>query len=496
LTVLREHFDVLVVGAGLSGVAAGFTLQRDCSKKTYVILEARTAVGGTWDLFRYPGIRSDSDMYTLGYSFRPWKEDKALADGSSILQYIEDTARESGVDKHIRFQHCVKRASWSSGEALWTVQVERGAERQLVEFTCRFLFTCSGYYSYAEGYSPVFPGAERYAGTLIHPQKWPRSLEYGGKRVVVIGSGATAVTLIPAMAKSAGHVTMLQRSPSYVVSAPNRDGMVNFLRQHLPARLAYRLVRWRNVLFGAAFYQLCRRYPLAIKNFILRGVRGALGPEYDVATHFTPRYNPWDQRLCLVPDGDLFDSIKAGKASVCTGEIETFTEHGIRLKDGRELEADIIVTATGLNVVVLGSMQLTVDGKSIDVAKTVSYKGCMYSGIPNLASTFGYTNASWTLKCELTCDYVGRLLNYMDRTGRGICVPQIDPSVQPETFLNLTSGYVQRAVDRLPMQGSRKPWKLYQNYFLDLLMFRFGAIEDGVLRFEHHSAHRSQQRAA
>lgn len=495
--MLREHFDVLIVGAGLSGVGAAYTLQRDCPKKTYAILEARESIGGTWDLFRYPGIRSDSDMYTLGYSFRPWKDAKALADGASILQYIKDTASESGIEPHIRFRHCVKRASWSSEDALWTVEVERGPQAQHVEFTCRFLFTCSGYYSYAQGYSPVFPGAERFAGQIIHPQKWPTSLDYAGKRVVVIGSGATAVTLIPAMARTASHVTMLQRSPTYVVSAPNRDGVVNFLRRHLPETMAYRLVRWRNVLFGAAFYQLCRRYPLAIKNFILKGVRGALGPDFDIATHFTPRYNPWDQRLCLVPDGDLFASIKAGRASVCTGEIEAFTERGIRLKNGQQLEADIIVTATGLNVVVLGNMQLVVDGQIVDPAHTISYKGCMYSGIPNLASTFGYTNASWTLKCELTCNYVWRLLNYMDRNRHDICVPQnADPSVQPETFLNLTSGYVQRANGRLPMQGSKRPWKLYQNYFLDLLTFRFGTLDDGVLRFGTRHAKAISRRAA
>jgi monooxygenase len=495
--VLREHFDVLIVGGGLSGVGAAFTLQRDCPKKTYAILEARGTIGGTWDLFRYPGIRSDSDMYTLGYSFRPWKDSAALADGPSILKYIQDTASESGIDRKIRFNHCVKRASWSSVDAMWIVDVERGSERQLVQFSCGFLFTCSGYYSYVEGYSPPFPGVERFRGTIIHPQKWPQSLAYDGKRVIVIGSGATAVTLIPAMARTAAHVTMLQRSPSYVVSAPNRDRWVNFLHRSLPEGIAYRLIRWRNVLFGMMFFQLCRRYPLAIKNFILKGVRGSLGPDYDVATHFSPRYNPWDQRMCLVPDGDLFESIKTGKASVSTGEIDSFTEKGIRLRSGEELEADIIVTATGLNVVVLGNMQLFVDGSKIDLARTLSYKGAMYSGIPNLASAFGYTNASWTLKCELTCNYICRLLNFMDRSGHPICIPQNnDPSVLPETWLNLTSGYIQRAADRLPMQGSRKPWKLYQNYFLDLLMFRFGAIDDGILRFYDRALPHTQQKAA
>jgi cation diffusion facilitator CzcD-associated flavoprotein CzcO len=487
--VLREHFDVLIVGAGLSGVGAAYALQRDCPKKTYAILEARDRIGGTWDLFRYPGIRSDSDMYTLGYSFRPWNDDKALADGPAILEYIRQTATENGIERNIRFHHQVKAASWSSDQAVWTVQVERVPDPQPVEFTCQFLFSCSGYYSYAQGYSPAFPGAARYTGTVIHPQNWPQSLDYAGKRIVVIGSGATAVTLIPALARTAAHVTMLQRSPTYVVSAPNRDGLAQFMRRRLPRNLAYRLVRWRNVLFGAAFYQLSRRHPQAIRNFILKGVRAALGPEYDVATHFTPRYNPWDQRLCLVPDGDLFHSIRTGSASVCTGEIETFTERGVRLKDGRQLEADIIVTATGLNVVVLGNMQISVDGQMIDISRTLGYKGCMYSGIPNLAVTFGYTNASWTLKCELTCNYVARLLNYMDRSGRDYCVPQNeDPSVLPETWLNLTSGYIQRVADRLPQQGSKRPWRVRQNYFLDLLAFKFGAIDDGVLRFGYRRA--------
>jgi cation diffusion facilitator CzcD-associated flavoprotein CzcO len=495
--VLREHFDVLIVGGGLSGVGAAFTLQRDCPGKTYAILEARDRIGGTWDLFRYPGIRSDSDMYTLGYSFRPWKDRQALADGPSILRYIRDTASENGIDRKIRFNHCVKRASWSSEAAQWTVDVERATDRLLVQFTCNFLLTCTGYYSYAEGHSPSIPGAERFRGMIVHPQMWPQSLAYEGKRVIVIGSGATAVTLIPALAETAAHVTMLQRSPTYIVSAPNRDRLAGFLQGRVPASVAYRLVRWRNVLFGAVFFQLCKRYPLAIKRFILKGVSAALGPDYDIATHFTPRYNPWDQRLCLVPDGDLFQSIKAGKASVSTGEIETFTERGIQLRSGEELEADIIITATGLNVVVLGNMQLSVDGRKIDIAKTISYKGAMYSGIPNLASTFGYTNASWTLKCELTCSYICRLLNYMDRCGHVICIPQNDdPSVTPTTWLNLTSGYIQRAADRLPMQGSKKPWKLYQNYFLDLITLKFGAIDDGILRFCDRAEPRAIEKAA
>jgi monooxygenase len=482
--MLREHFDVLIVGAGLSGIGAAYSLQKKCPNKSFAILEARQCVGGTWDLFRYPGIRSDSDMYTLGYSFRPWQEPKALADGPSILAYINATASDNGIDRKIRFRHSVRRASFCSVDALWTLEVERAEHNDTVHFTCNFLFTCTGYYSYAQGYSPDFPGAERFGGMIIHPQKWPQDLPYAGKRIVVIGSGATAVTLVPALARTAARVTMLQRSPTYIVSAPNRDRLVSFLRAHLPMRLAYTLIRWRNVLFGMAFFQLCRRYPQGIRNFILKGVRGALGPDYDVATHFSPRYNPWDQRLCLVPDGDLFDAIRSGKAAVSTGEIASFSAKGVRLRDGTELEADIIVTATGLNVVVLGNMQLSVDGRDIDLGKAITYKGTMFSGVPNLASAFGYTNASWTLKCELTCDYVCRLLNYMDRSGHQVCVPQFDdPSVTPETWLNLTSGYIQRSAERLPKQGSRRPWKLHQNYLLDLFSFRFGALNDGILRF-------------
>jgi len=484
--VLLEHFDVLIVGGGLSGVAAAFSLQKHCPHKTYTILEARDNIGGTWDLFRYPGVRSDSDMYTLGYSFRPWVGTNALADGSSILEYIRRTASENGIDRKVRYHHRVTRAAWNGAQAQWRIDVERGEQRQLVQYTCNFLFACTGYYSYEEGHSPPFPASDRFAGAIVHPQKWPAQLSYANKRIVVIGSGATAVTLIPAMAKTASHVTMLQRSPTYVVSAPDRDRVVDFLRRHLPMPLAYRLIRWRSVLFGIVFFQLCRRYPVAIRNFILRGVRRALGADFDIASHFTPRYNPWDQRLCLVPDGDLFKAIKAGKAAVHTGQIHSFTRHGVKLQSGEELPADIIVTATGLNLVVLGNIELVVDGKIIDPAKTISYKGTMYSGVPNLGSVFGYTNASWTLKCELTCDYLCRVLNFMDRSRRRVCVPlNEDPSVVPETWLNLSSGYIQRSVDRVPKQGSRRPWKLHQNYLLDLLMFRLSAIDDGVLRFSN-----------
>jgi monooxygenase len=484
-----QHFDVLIVGAGLSGIGAGHHLQTNCPARSFAILESRDCIGGTWDLFRYPGIRSDSDMFTLGYSFRPWTEPKAIADGPRILNYVRETAAEEGIDKKIRFNHRVKRASWSSQEARWTVEAERGgagegAAPETERFTCNFLLMCSGYYNYAAGYTPEFSGTQNFAGRIVHPQKWTDDVEYAGKRVVVIGSGATAVTLVPELAKKAEHVTMLQRSPTYVVSRPAQDPFANRLRRNLPSKLAYDLIRWRNVFWGTYFFQLCRRKPDRAKQLILGGVRMALGPDYDIGTHFTPRYNPWQQRLCLVPDGDLFKSIKQGKASVVTSHIDTFTEKGILLKDGNELEADIIVTATGLNLQVLGGLEVAVDGRAVDFAKTLNYKGMMYSDVPNLASSFGYTNASWTLKCDLTCEYVCRLINYMDRHGHKSCVPHnVDPSITELPSVDFTSGYVQRSIAKLPKQGSKRPWRLYQNYALDILTLRFGKVDDGVMQY-------------
>jgi monooxygenase len=482
-----EHFDVLIVGAGLSGIGAGYHLQQKCPGKSYVILEGRDTIGGTWDLFRYPGIRSDSDMFTLGYSFKPWTEAKAIADGPRILNYVRETAADNGIDRKVRYHHRVKRASWSSPEARWTVEAERtvgeGAT-EIVRFTCNFLFMCSGYYKYEEGYTPEFSGRDNFAGQIVHPQKWPDDLDYAGKRVVVIGSGATAVTLVPEMAKTAGHVTMLQRSPTYVVSRPAQDPVANKLRARLPSKLAYLLIRWRNVLWGMYFFQLSRRKPDRVKQLILGGVRMALGPNYDIATHFTPRYNPWDQRLCLVPDGDLFRAIKEDRASVVTNEIDSFTEKGIKLKDGSELEADIIVTATGLVLQVLGGMEVSVDGRSVEFAKTLNYKGMMYSDVPNLASSFGYTNASWTLKCDLTCEYVCRLINYMDRHGYSKCMPHnADSTITELPSLDFSSGYVQRSVAKMPKQGSKRPWRLYQNYALDIVTLRFGKVDDGVMQY-------------
>ena len=478
-----QHFDVIIVGAGLSGIGAAYHLQTEAPGKSYAILEGRDAIGGTWDLFRYPGIRSDSDMYTLGYSFKPWREAKAIADGPSIRSYVRDTASENGIDKHIRFHHMVKRASWSSADARWTVEAEVGAGKTLTRYTCNFLFTCSGYYSYREGYTPEFAGQESFAGKIVHPQFWPQNLDYAGKKVVVIGSGATAVTLVPEMAKDAAHVTMLQRSPTYVVSRPAEDALANWLRRNLPAKLAYAITRWHHVLFGMYFFNLARKKPQKVKQYLIKMVEDELGPDYDVGTHFTPRYNPWDQRLCLVPDSDLFQSIRDGRASVVTDTIERFTPRGIALKSGKELEADIIVTATGLKLVNLGEMQVSVDGKPVNMSRTMSYKGMMYSDVPNLASAFGYTNASWTLKCDLTCEYVARLLNHMDRHGYKQATPRRDASVEEAPWLDFSSGYVQRALDILPRQGTKKPWKLYQNYALDLVTLRYGKVDDGTMEF-------------
>jgi cation diffusion facilitator CzcD-associated flavoprotein CzcO len=479
-----EHFDVLVVGAGISGIGAGYYLQSRCPKRTYAIFEAREAMGGTWDLFRYPGIRSDSDMYTLGFSFRPWKEAKAIADGPAILNYLHETAEAYGIDKHIRYGRKVKRAAWDSATSRWTVDYEQGPERTPQRVTCNFLHMCAGYYNYAAGYRPAFPGEETFKGQIIHPQQWPEKLDYAGKRVVVIGSGATAVTLVPEMAKTAAHVTMLQRSPTYVVSRPAEDSFANTLRELVPSKLAYAIVRWRNVLGQLYIFNLMRKNPAKAKTGLIDMVRAQLGPDYDVATHFTPKYNPWDQRLCLVPDADLFEAIKSGKASVATELIDTFEPDGIRLKRGHKLRADIIVTATGLDMQLMSGLEVIVDGARIDLPKTFSYKGMMFSGVPNLAATFGYTNASWTLKADLTAEYVCRLLNHMEKGGFTECRPiNNDPGLEAAPWLDFSSGYVQRALNRLPQQGSKAPWKVYQNYALDLMAFRYGKLDDGVMRF-------------
>ncbi len=484
-----EHVDVLIVGAGLSGIGAAHHLQERCPGKSYAVLEAREDIGGTWDLFRYPGIRSDSDMHTLGYRFRPWTEAKSIADGPSILRYVRETAHDGGIERNVRLRHRVVNAEWSSADARWTVEAERTDTGEAVALTCGFLSVCSGYYRYDEGYTPEFPGIDRFSGQVAHPQHWPEDLDYAGKRVVVIGSGATAMTLVPAMAKEATQVTMLQRSPTYVVSMPGEDGLANWLRRLLPDRAVYPVVRWKNVLLQSLSYRLSRRRPELMKKLLRRGVVRRLPPGYDVDTHFNPRYDPWDQRLCLVPDADLFEAIAEGSAEIVTDRIETFTERGVELESGAELEADIVVTATGLNLLFLGGMRVSVDGEEPDLSRAMTYKGMMLSDVPNFAYTLGYTNASWTLKADLTAEYICRLLNHMDAGAYSRCVPRVtDPSVTEEPLLAFTSGYVLRSIDSLPKQGSKEPWKLRQNYPLDLRALRFGPIDDGAMQFSSPAA--------
>ncbi len=484
-----EHFDVLIVGAGISGIGAGYHLQANCPDRTYVILEGRDDIGGTWDLFRYPGVRSDSDMHTLGYSFKPWTAEKSIADGPSILQYLRDTTTEFGVDKHIRFKHLVRRAEWSSADARWTVEATRtvGDVSEAVTITCGYLFMCSGYYSYKGGYTPEFPGIERFAGQIVHPQKWPEDLDYAGKRVIVIGSGATAMTLVPAMAADAANVTMLQRSPTYVVARPDHDAVANALRKALPNKIAYDITRWKNTTMQQMIYKQTRTQPKKVKDKLIGLVRKELGPDYDVDKHFTPTYNPWDQRLCLVPNGDLFQAIKTGKATVVTDQIASFTDTGILLKSGKELPADIIVTATGLEMVTLGEMDFVVDGEPVDFSKTWSYKGFAYSDVPNLSSSFGYINASWTLRADLTCEYVCRLLNHMRTTGTVQCTPRLrdsDASMPERPWIDgFSAGYMQRVMHKFPRQGDREPWINPQNYGRDKKLFRKSPVDDGVMQF-------------
>jgi cation diffusion facilitator CzcD-associated flavoprotein CzcO len=477
-----EHFDVLIVGAGLSGIGAGAHLKMDCPDKSFAILEGREAMGGTWDLFRYPGIRSDSDMYTLGYRFRPWTDPKAIADGPAILKYINETSAEFGLDEKIRYNQRVTKASWSTEDALWTVEVNN--ENSVARFTCSFLYLCTGYYDYDAGYTPEWPGTDRFQGPIVHPQKWTNDIEYEGKQIVVIGSGATAVTLVPALAEKAAHVTMLQRSPTYIISVPGQDSIATFLRAALPARAAYMLSRWKNVLLQMFFYSLSRMRPSLMKKIIAKGVNKEIGEEL-ADEHFKPDYDPWDQRLCVVPDSDLFHSISDGSASMVTDRIKTFTETGLELDSGKKLDADIIVTATGLVMKIIAGLELVVDGETVDMSKRLAYKGMMYSDIPNAASALGYTNASWTLKCDLTAQYICRMLNYMDEHGYDSCTPRLnDPTVTPEPAVDFTSGYIKRALKTLPQQGSKTPWKLHQNYIRDIGMLRYGKLDDGTMEFK------------
>ena len=475
-----EHVDVVVVGAGISGISAGYHLQRHCPDRSFAILEGRAAIGGTWDLFRYPGIRSDSDMHTLGFAFQPWTEGRSIAGGESIRRYVEETARTHGIDQQIRFGHRVQRADWSTPDARWTIEGE-GPDGPFA-LTCGFLDLCSGYYDYEKGHAPDFPGAHRFRGRIIHPQFWPADLDYADKQIVVIGSGATAMTLVPAMAEEAAHVTMLQRSPTYVVSLPARDRVAAWLHRMLPNRTAYRLTRWKNVSLQMLFFRLARKRPEKTRKRLLGLVQQALGPDYDVGTHFTPSYNPWDQRLCLVPDADLFEAIKTGRASVRTDTIESFTEDGIRLSSGETLPAHVIVTATGLELKMAGGIALSLGGTPLNLAERLHYKGMMYDGVPNLATTFGYTNASWTLKADLTALYLCRLLNTMGKRGLRQATPRNDdPAMTEEPFLEFTSGYIQRAAALLPKQGSRRPWRLNQNYALDVLAMKFGSVDEAMV---------------
>ncbi|WP_067562738.1 flavin-containing monooxygenase [Nocardia acidivorans] len=481
-----EHVDVLIVGAGLSGIGAAHHLQTAFPWRTYAILEMREGIGGTWDLFRYPGIRSDSDMFTLGYRFRPWLGDKAIADGDSILNYVRETAADAGIDKHIRYRHRVLDAEWSSAQNRWTVTAEHDGET--VTITANFLFSCSGYYRYDQGYTPEFAGMERFSGPVVHPQHWPEQLDVEGKRVVIIGSGATAVTLGPALADQGAHVVMLQRSPSYIISMPARDAFADRVRRILPAKAAYGLARAKNVALSTAMYQISQRYPRRMRSWIFGLQKRWLPAGYDIQTHFNPSYKPWDQRLCLVPNGDLFRAIRQDKLEMVTDRIETFTESGLKLESGRELEADIIITATGLNLIAFGGLELTVDGEKVELPNAMAYKAMMLSEVPNFAFIIGYTNASWTLKADLVCEYVVRLLRHMDSHGYAKATPVRDPSVGTAPFLDFQPGYVLRALDRLPKQGDRAPWRLRQNYLRDLPMLRYGKIVDPAMRFEKAGA--------
>ena len=487
-----EHVDVVVVGAGLSGIGAGYHLQTMSPDRSYVILEGRESLGGTWDLFKYPGVRSDSDMHTLGFSFKPWTEAKSIADGPSILKYLKQTVSQFGIDKHIRYGQLVTKAQWSTDDAQWTVTSTDKATGTTNTYTCSFLFMCSGYYSYKKGHTPEFTGRERFKGTIVHPQEWPTDLDYAGKRVVVIGSGATAVTIVPSMADKAAHVTMLQRSPTYMVSRPDHDVLANRMRKVLPPKMAYNLTRFKNTWRQQLVYNKTRTDPNKVKQLLLGGIQLELGADYDIAKHFTPNYNPWDQRLCLVPNGDFFKAMREGKASVVTDHIASFTETGIQLASGEHLDADIIVTATGLELVTLGEMDFYVDGNQVDFAKTWTYKGFAYSDIPNLASTFGYINASWTLRSDLTAEYVCRLLNHMRKKGVVQCTPRLreqDQNMKERPWIDgFSSGYMQRMMHRMPRQGDHEPWINPQNYRRDKKMFKHSPIDDGVMQFSKQSA--------
>jgi monooxygenase len=485
---MTEHVDVVIVGAGISGISAAWHLQDRCPDKSYVILESRDNLGGTWDLFKYPGIRSDSDMYTLGFRFKPWTSTKAIADGPSIMAYLKETVAEFGIDKHIRYGNNVLAADWSDDDNQWTLRIQRNGEEATI--TASFLFACSGYYNYDQGYTPEFAGSADFGGTIIHPQHWPEDLDYTGKKIVVIGSGATAVTLVPALAKSgAAHVTMLQRSPTYIGALPDVDPFATRMNKTLPAKPAYVANRWKSIVFQSAQYQLARRFPKYMRKTLMTMAQRRLPAGYDVEKHFGPRYNPWDERLCLAPNGDLFRTIRDGKADVVTDTIDRFTATGIKLTSGEQIDADIIITATGLNLRLFGGAEILRNGKPVDLTTMMAYKGMMLSGLPNMAFTIGYTNASWTLKADLVSEFACRVLNYMDSQGYDTVVPQHPGgAVEERPLMEFTPGYVLRALDSLPKQGSRAPWRLKQNYLFDIGLIRRGKVDDDALHFTKHRA--------
>ncbi|MHB9855975.1 flavin-containing monooxygenase [Streptomyces krungchingensis] len=492
-----EHLDVLIIGAGISGIGAGRYLKTELPSKTFAILEARAASGGTWDLFRYPGIRSDSDLHTFGYEFKPWRDEESIASAPRILTYLRETATENGLDSHIRYHHKVLSVSWSTGQARWTVHIERADTGERTTLTCAWLFCAGGYYRYDEGFTPHFEGRERFRGPIVHPQQWPEDLDYAGKRVVVIGSGATAVTLLPAMADTAAHVTMLQRTPSYILPVPKKDVIANALKKYLGPERGYALTRRKNIAQQRFVWSFCRRHPKAARRLIRWANAKQLPDGYPLDEHFNPPYDPWDQRLCAVPDGDLFKAIAAGKASVVTDRITTFTEDGVRLESGRELEADVVVTATGLNVQAFGGIAVTVDGEEIRLPDTVAYKGMMLSGIPNLAFSIGYTNSSWTLKVGLLCEHFCRLLAHMDAAGHDICRPEVaDPAMETRPFLDFAAGYIRRAVHQLPRQGDRMPWLTSMDYHSDVKLLRADSVVDPELHFSRIEASRATAPAA
>ena len=462
-----ESIDVLIIGAGLSGIGGACHLRRSSPDRSFMILESREASGGTWDLFRYPGIRSDSDMYTFGYGFKPWSDKSSIADGHKILSYIREAAAEYDVEQHIRYQHKVVSASWSSMQSRWLVTAERGDTGEQATISCQFIFSCSGYYDYDQGYTPEFAGIDSFKGQVIHAQHWPEQLDYQDKRVVVIGSGATAITLVPAMSQDTASLVMLQRTPTYIASVPKEQPLAETLRKWLPDSWVFRLIRWKQVLFQIYLYQLSRRNPQGLRKYLLGLVRKEMGPDYDVDTHFTPDYNPWDQRLCGVPDGDLFAAIREKRAEVVTDHIDQFNKEGIHLKSGKQLDADIVVLATGLNLKFAGGVQYSVDGNVLDFAEHFIFRGMMFSGLPNMAFTVGYTNSSWTLKADLTGQYVSRLLNKMARHSYTAVTPRLTGEVEEMPLLDFDAGYVLRSRESFPKQGNRLPWKNYQNYIRD-----------------------------